>query len=141
MTTSYGESRRPNAGIGDLVTINGYGNRVFRIDAVNYEYYRDEEVEHDGFFYEATDVKTFEMLLADDVDITIISPSENARKYLQMNIAKPQPRAELPSIDDLLDDLRSAMLIVDIFGESEERRRKIDDIKAQLKDIAEGGVW
>jgi|SRR5690625_3962352 len=141
MTKTYGESRRPNAGIGDLVTINGYGNRVFRIDAVNYEYYRDEEVEHDGFYYETTDVETLEMLLADDVDITIISPSENARKYLQMNIAKPKPRAELPTVDDLLDDLRSAMLIVDIFGESEERRRKIDGIKAQLKDIAEGGVW
>ena len=141
MTTTYGEPRRPNAGIGDLVTIDGYGNRVFRVDSINYEYYLDEEVEHDGIFYETTDVRTFEMLLADDVDITVVSPSENARKYLQMNIAKPQPRAELPSIDDLLDDLRSALLIVNIFGESEERRRKIDNIKAQLRDTTRGGVW
>ena len=141
MTKTYGEPRRPNAGIGDLILIDGYGNRVFRIDAINYEYYRDEEVEHDGFFYEATDVRTLEMMLADDSDVSVISPSESADKYIRMNIAKPKPRAELPSIDDLLDDLRSAMLIVDIFGESEERRRKIDGIKAQLKDIAEGGVW
>src|SRR5690625_6674245 len=79
MTTTYGEPRRPNAGIGDLVTIDGYGNRVFRVDSINYEYYLDEEVEHDGIFYETTDVRTFEMLLADDVDITVVSPSENAR--------------------------------------------------------------
>jgi len=140
MTKTYDEPRRPNAGIGDLVTIAGYGNRVFRVDSINYELYRDEEVEHDGIFYETTDVQTLEMLLADDEDITVISHSENSAKYLRMNIAKPQPRAELPTIDDLLDDLRSAMLIVDIFGESEERRRKIDDIKSQLKDIAKGGV-
>src|SRR5690625_2544196 len=113
MTTTHGEPKRPNAGIGELVTIDGYGNRVFRVDSTNYEYYLDEEVEHDGIFYETTDVRTFEMLLADDVDITVVSPSENARKYLQMNIAKPKPRAELPSIDGLLTDLRSTVLIVD----------------------------
>lgn len=141
MTAYHDDSIQPRANLGDLVTIDGYGNRVFRIDALNYEYYRDAEVEHSGIFFETTDVETLELLLADESEVTVISRSEKADNYLRMNIAKPQPRAELPSIDDLLDDLRSAMLIVDIFGESEERRRKIDGIKAQLKDIAEGGVW
>src|SRR5690625_8038241 len=110
MTTTYGEPRRPNAGIGDLVTIDGYGNRVFRVDSINYEYYLDEEVEHDGIFYETTAVRTFEMLLADDGDITVVSASENARKYLQMNIAKPQPRAEMRTDDDLREHTRRARM-------------------------------
>src|SRR5690625_7622171 len=107
MTTTYGEPRRPNAGIGDLVTIDGYGNRVFRVDSINYEYYLDEEVEHDGIFYETTDVRTFDMLLAVDVDITVVSPYEHARKYLQMNVAKPQPREYFTTVDVLLDEIRS----------------------------------
>lgn len=148
MTTTHDEPSQPRADIGDIVKVVEYGERLFRIDAIHYEYYRDTEEEHDGIFYEATGVLSPESLIADDDDITIVSRSEYADRYLRMNIAKPQPRAPLPTVDDLLDDLRSAMLIVDIFGDHEDEAKKdrkyalrVCEIKAQLRERVEAEEW
>lgn len=145
MSTSYDEPKQPNAGIGDIVKVAGYGDNLYRIDSVNYELYRDAEVEHDGIFYETTHVSTLNTLLADDEDITVVSRSEHSKKYLRKHIAKPKPRAPLPTVDDLLDDLRSALLVVDIFGDHEDdakRDRKyalrVCEIKAKLRERTEG---
>lgn len=148
MTTAYEEPRRPNAGIGDLVKVGGYGDKLFRVDSVNYELYRDAEVEHDGIYYEVTDVRNLEHLLADDEDITVVSRSEHAKSYLRKNIEKPKPRAPLPTIDELLFDLSDALALVERFGDHEDDSRKdrkyalkVCEIKAQLRDQVEADKW
>lgn len=148
MTTAYEGPRQPNADIDDIVKIDGYGNKLYRIDSVNYEFYRDSESEYDEIFYEATRVTTLEHVLAENEDITLISRSENADKYLRMNIAKPKPRAPLPTVDDLLLDLSDALALQERFGDHEDDEKedrkyalKVCEIKAQLRERTEAGKW
>src|SRR5690625_4117401 len=134
MTQYNREPLRPTANVGDIITIKGYGIRTFKVESLTHERYIDEENDVDEIYYDCTCEKTFEPMLANQEDVTVVSRAGEA-------VAYPKSNVERPSVDDLLDDLRSALLIVDIFGESEEYRRKIDDIKAQLKDRTEGGEW
>jgi len=141
MTQYNREPLRPTANIGDIITIKGYGIRTFKVDSLTHERYIDEENDVDEIYYDCTCEKTFEPMLANQEDVTVVKRAGEAVAYPQSNDDRPQASRERPSIDELLLDLSDYMALIELFGESEEYRRKIDDIKAQLKDIAEGGVW
>lgn len=139
---------RPKANIGDLIKVNGYGMRIFRIDSVNYEYYRDEEEVHDGIFYETVDVQTMELLIADDSDITVLTkakpgaPSEIIPTVRGAAVAekKAEVRADESEINGLLDELSDYLSLIEMFGEDEEPgdgkyRKKVDEVKAKLTEL------
>lgn len=134
MTQYNREPLRPTANIGDIITIKGYGIRTFKVDSLTHERYIDEENDVDEIYYDCTCEKTFEPMFANQEDVTVVRRAGEA-------VANPQSNVERPTVDELLDELSDYMALIELFGESEEYRRKIDDIKAQLKDIAEGGVW
>lgn len=145
MATINEDSRRPNAGIGDLVLVDGYGSRIYRVDAINYEHYIDEDFEHSGFYYDVTRVMTEEAMVADSADVSVISPSDNAEKYLRMNFAKPGTADEPATVDDLLLELSDALELRRRFGDHEDSAvgdrkyaLKVCGIKAQLRDRVEG---
>ena len=134
MTQYNREPLRPNANVGDIITIKGYGIRTFKVESLTHERYIDEENDVDEIYYDCTCEKTFEPMFANQEDVTVVSRAGEA-------VAYPQSNVERPAVDELLDELSDYMALIELFGESEEYRRKIGDIKAQLKDVAKGGVW
>jgi len=135
------EPFQPTANIGDIITIKGYGIRTFKVESLTHERYIDEENDVDEIYYDCTCEKTFEPMFANQEDVTVVSRAGEAVAYSQSNDDRPQANDEQPTVDELLDELSDYMALIELFGESEEYRRKIDDIKAKLKDIAKGGVY
>ena len=99
----------------------------------------DEENDVDEIYYDCTCEKTFEPMLANQEDVTVVKRAGEAVAYPQSNDDRPKDNVERPSVDELLDELSDYMALIELFGESEEYRRKIDDIKAQLWEAVESG--
>src|SRR5699024_7375646 len=140
MTQYNREPFQPTANVGDIITIKGYGIRTFKVESLTHERYIDEENDVDEIYYDCTCEKTFEPMFANQEDVTVVSRAGEAVANPKSNEDSPQANVERPAVDELLDELSDYMALIELFGESEEYRRKIDDIKAQLKDIAKGGV-
>src|SRR5690625_4201445 len=134
MTQYNREPLRPTANVGDIITIKGYGIRTFKVESLTHERYIDEENDVDEIYYDCTCEKTFDPMFANQEDVTVVSRAGEA-------VADPQSSDDRPAVDELLDELSDYMALIELFGEYEEYRRKIDDIKAQLKDTTKGGVY
>ncbi|MDQ0270787.1 hypothetical protein [Cytobacillus purgationiresistens] len=76
---------KPDFYFGDLVTVAGYGQRIFQIDAYTDSYYYSPEVEFADLYYEVTSVDNGEFLIADEVDLTLVADAGQADEYLRAN--------------------------------------------------------
>ncbi|WP_060210215.1 hypothetical protein [Sporosarcina koreensis] len=73
----------PIAQIDDLITIEGYGGRVFRVDGFTYEKVHGRDYEEEDIFYDCHCVVTAEYMLGGQDDIEVVCKAANAEAYLR----------------------------------------------------------
>ena len=80
-------ANKPQPTHGDLVRVNGYGNRVFQVESYYDQawYYVDEN--WTDRIYELFDVGGGDWVEADADDLTLIAPADQADEYLRANPA------------------------------------------------------
>lgn len=97
---SFG-NMRPIAEVGDLVRCDGYGAKVFIIDAYTHELSYDSENSFEDIYYDMTDALTKEYTLGGQEDIFVVCNADKADAYLaeyRRNGAKEDGKdGELPS--------------------------------------------
>jgi hypothetical protein len=76
---------------GDLVCVNGYGNRVFQVES-----YRKEEHHYPGEswaenLYDLFDMGNGDYIEADAEDLTLVADASQADEYLRANPAPMEP--------------------------------------------------
>jgi hypothetical protein len=78
---------------GDLVRVDGYWPRVFRVDGYRREQWHYPGEEWTDVVYELHDVGNLEFIEADMADLTLVETEDNADEYL---VANP-PDYEVPA--------------------------------------------
>jgi len=127
------------AEIGDIVRIDGYGNDLFEIISVHQTYYRDRESEYEVVEYETFNLVDRRNYFAEDLDITIVSRKEDqAPKTTLEKERAAKSGAGNKTVDELLDELRDVITLIELFGRSEEYEERKTKIKRQLSDKAKG---
>ena len=139
--TTYNEFGRmePIANIGDLVSARGHGMRIFEVVAFSHEFHVDVENTSEEIYYDLRCVTTSEYNLADQSDILIIEQANG--KPIEYMPEVMRVEEDSTSVNALLDELRDAMNLIEIFGEHEDDEKKdrkyalkVDEIKAKLKE-------
>jgi hypothetical protein len=82
---------KPQPTHGDLVSVNGYGNRVFQVESYYDQrwYYVDEQ--WTDRIYELFDCGNADWLEADAKDLTLLADASQADEYLRANPAPMEP--------------------------------------------------
>jgi hypothetical protein len=120
---------------GDLVRVDGYGDRIFEVLGYRVEQYFYPDEQHTDIVFELSDVHTLEWLEADENDLTLICREDKAEEYLaNPTERKLSPREESSRlaeerkqlrkikseiIDDLLDRIRDYRRLYAMFGDEE----------------------
>lgn len=147
----------PIATFGDLVTIDGFDNRLFRVDSYTHEIYYERNEVFEEVIYDCHCVITAEYMLAMQVDITIVSKEAQAEEYLrnyEMPMVKPLNTVEVEvvlnkptvtkvkkptkqaRIDALLDERLNVMQAqVFMADEAGYYARRIDEIDAKIREV------
>ncbi|MCG7345360.1 hypothetical protein MHZ92_14570 [Sporosarcina sp. ACRSL] len=73
----------PIAQIDDLVTIEGYGDRVFRVDGFTHEVVYGRDYAEEDIFYDCHCVITAEYMIGGQDDIEVVCKAPNAEAYLR----------------------------------------------------------
>ena len=155
---------KPIAAIGDLVTISGYGARLFRVDSYTHEFLYERGAEYEDIYYDCTCATTAEYELGAQEDITVICKESEADALLAMYdhpeideektddlnklfvevriVTKPVEKTKEPTkqerIDALLDernDVGSTDDFVIVADAEAYKQRRIDEIDAKIKSI------
>ncbi|MGN7387774.1 hypothetical protein [Sporosarcina sp. SAFN-015] len=72
----------PIAQIDDLITIEGYGDRVFRVDGYTREESYNRDFEAEDIYYDCHCVVTAEYMMADQADVKLACRAVEADAYL-----------------------------------------------------------
>jgi hypothetical protein len=83
---------------GDLVRVDGYWPRVFRVDGYRREQWHYPGEEWTDIVYELHDVGNLEFIEADMADLTLVETEDKADAYLETN--PPQYEAPAPTMPD-----------------------------------------
>jgi transposase-like protein len=126
---------------GDLVRVDGYGDRIFEVLGYRVEQYFYPDEQHTDIVFELSDAHTLEWLEADENDLTLICREDKAEEYLAEGVTAADPterkltpreessrlaeerkqlrkmKAEI--IDDLLDRIRDYRRLYAMFGDEE----------------------
>src|SRR5690554_2015861 len=97
----------PIAQLGDLVTINGYANRLFRVDSYTHEFTFERGIESEDIYYDCTCVTAGEYTLGAQEDLTVVCREGQTEEFLKTY--------EHPEIDVVASDLFENMF-GNIFG-------------------------
>jgi hypothetical protein len=73
---------KPDFNFGDLVRVDGYGARVFVVDGYREERYYHPDESWTDIVYELHCAWTGGRMEADEEDLTLVAPAENAEEYL-----------------------------------------------------------
>ena len=158
---------KPAAQIGDLVTLDGYGRRLFRLDAYTHEISYDEDGPSEDIWYDVSCVITGEYTVGSHDDIVLVCKAQASEKFLDnyqhpaikplhggLEIVftadyfedyapKPKPalvKAPIQSeIDGFLDEINDIRSLIATIGDADgEYQRNLDEAKAKLRTILEG---
>jgi len=143
LTAFYGDNRmEPIANIGDLVSVREHGMRIFEVIGFSHEYQIDAENVFEEIYYDLMCVSTAGFVMADQSSVNVVeSAGGKPVEYLpKMERSEPRIEAE-PIIDDLLDELRDALELREMFGDHEDDEKedrkialKVCEVKAKLKE-------
>jgi hypothetical protein len=78
---------------GDLVRVDGYWPRVFKVDGYRREQWQYPDEEWTDVVYELHDVGNLEFIEADMADLTLVETADKAEAYLETN----PPHYEAPA--------------------------------------------
>ena len=155
----------PAAQIGDLVLLDGYGRRLFRVDAYMHEISYDEDGYNEDIWYDVSCVITGEYTVGSHDDIRCVCKAQASEKFIanyqhpevkplnggleivftmdsfedyapKPALAKASKQSEIDGFLDEINDIRS--LIATIGDADGEYQRKLDEAKAKLRTILEG---
>jgi hypothetical protein len=76
---------KPDFAFGDLVRVNGYWPRVFKVLGYREEHYYYPDEQWTELVYELSDAITAEWLEADEEDLSLVASTEDADEYLAVN--------------------------------------------------------
>ncbi|MDH5159876.1 hypothetical protein [Heyndrickxia oleronia] len=88
---------------GDLVRVNGYWPRIFKIVSYRIESYFEPSGQWTETVYEMYDVVTDEYIEADREDLTLVSTAEKADEYLRENPPQENSRTVINGNDVFFD--------------------------------------
>lgn len=148
---------------GDLVYVDGYGNRPFFVDGWSEESIYTIDGQFDETWFDVTCAHTGEYHMAELSDVKLVCRAEQAESFLKYNrwegegvffwmpddddIKKYiQPlreklndkKSKKQHIDDLLDEYNDIKRIIDEFGDDEENdyKAKINEIERKIKAVS-----
>ena len=154
---------KPVANFGDLVTVVGYGNRVFMVEAFTIEELNEPRGKTPNVVYDLTCPFTFDFIIGEQTDITVVCKEASANSYLaqiepyspnaptdfemptyNLQVITPADVAPKPKrktqrqkqaeIDGLLDELNVLKTVIEICGNDEDYAVRIADVKRKLKE-------
>ncbi|QVY62944.1 hypothetical protein [Cytobacillus gottheilii] len=82
-------SDKPAISFGDIVRIDGYGQRLFRVETYEYIRYHSPEHTDDEWVYDLTALDSGEFMVATDCDLELVADAGQADEYLRANPVKP----------------------------------------------------
>lgn len=129
-------SMRPIAQVGDIVRCDGYGGKLFVIDAYTHEISYDAESTLEDIYYDMTDVMTYDYTLGGQEDITVVCKSDKADAYLaeyrRNNTAAGGNNGEIPSymFRSIMEDIESDEEAEDMSNEYKPTPRELSSQEA-----------
>jgi hypothetical protein len=118
----------------DLVRVDGYWPRVFRVDGYRSEHWRYPNEQWTETVYELVDAHTGEFLEADVEDLTLVETADKADAWLAAN-----PAMEQQSITDWQTDAMKAARLIEEYekglnamAKQEPRKPTARELSAQL---------
>lgn len=111
----------PVARIGDLVNINGYANRLFRVDTYTHEFTFERGIESEDIYFDCTCVTAGEYTLGAQEDVTVVCREGQTEEFLKTY--------EHPEIDVIATELYEN-LFGNIFEEAEDMTKQVITVKA-----------
>jgi hypothetical protein len=93
-----GEQNEIFFNFGDLVRVDGYWPRVFKVDGYRREQWQYPDEEWTDVVYELHDVGNMEFIEADMADLTLVETADNAEAYIETN--PPNYEAPAPTMPD-----------------------------------------
>lgn len=109
----------PLAQLGDLVTINGYANRLFRVDSYTHEFTFERGIESEDIYYDCTCVTAGEYTLGAQEDLTVVCREGQTEEFLKTY--------EHPEIDVIASEMFDGMF-GNIFGEAEQMTKPVNTV-------------
>lgn len=76
---------KPDFHFGDLVTVDGYGARIFQVESFSVIHFYSPECEDEDLVYDLIAMDTGEWLEADEQDLTLVADAGQADEYLRAN--------------------------------------------------------
>ena len=73
---------QPKASVGDLVNVAGYANRVFTVEETAVTFRKNEDTEYSEVVYDLTCPFTFEYIIAEEAEVTIVCKEADSDDYL-----------------------------------------------------------
>lgn len=141
--------RKNIANIGDIVVVDGYPGRKFRVESYTYYVEYTEGYIEEGVSYIVYDIETGEDLIAFQDEITVIQTAHthtskvvrNKKKEDRRSIRKWEQLTHSEKIDYLLDELRDYQTLIKMFGdENNEYKNKIELVKKKLEELSRKGA-
>jgi len=135
--------RKNIANIGDIVVVDGYPGRKFRVESYTYYVEYTEGYIEEDVSYIVYDIETGEDLVAFQDEITVIQTARNSKvvrnkkKEEGWSIRKWEQLTRSEKIDYLLDELRDYQTLIKMFGdENNEYKNKIELVKKKLEELS-----
>jgi hypothetical protein len=121
---------------GDLVRVDGYGDRVFEVIGYRVEQYHYPDAEHTDIVFELSDAHTLEWLEADENDITLVCREAESEQYLA-NAPLPQSQAQVIvflAADSTVEVPQRKLTPREESSREAERRKELRKLKAEIID-------
>lgn len=156
---------QPKASIGDIVNVAGYANRVFTVEERAVTFRENEDTEYTEISYDLTCPFSFEFIIAEETEVTIVCKAAGADAYLTQiephneiapldfpgfsiphvhlsiitpaDVAPKRKPTRRAVIDGLLDELITLQTVIDVCGTDEDYAVRITDVKRKLKEAVE----
>lgn len=154
----------PIAGIGDLITLIGYGQRVFRVDSYTHEFIYEIDATTEDIYYDCTCVSSSEYMIGAQDDVTVVCDETQADAFLRNYehpkfneikpfdfgnifaevkiVIKPVAKTKVPTkqarIDALLDerlDVGSEDDSAKVADMEAYKQRRYNEIDAQIREV------
>ena len=139
--------RKNIANIGDIVVVDGYPGRKFRVESYTYYVEYTEGYIAEDVSYIVYDIETGEDLVAFQDEITVIQTAHtskvvrNKKKEESWSTRKWEQLTYSEKIDYLLDELRDYQALIKMFGdENNEYKNKIELVKKKLEELSRKGA-
>jgi len=124
------------ANIGDIIEINGYPGKRFRVTEFTYEITYSSEYIDESITYNVFDIETGEYEIAFQEDITVVKSDNKTDKKDEEQSEYGEDLTNEERIDRLLMAITDYQMLIEIFGDDDgEYSERIKRVKSALSEI------